>query len=130
MTFHVPLSVVQRDVFADFKSPTTTRNLLDPASYIGLAGFHKYWGKKPTECVSYLVENLTEEGDVVMDPFLGSGLMASECLSRNRKFVGIDINPFSIEYTSFLLSLPRPQDYYDALKKIENEVHRSPIKQF
>lgn len=122
MTFHVPSSKVQGDLFADFKPPTTTRNMQDPASYTGLAGFHKYWGKKPIESISYLVENLTEEGDVVMDPFLGSGLVAIECLSRNRKFIGIDINPFSIEYTTFLLSLPRSQDYYDALKKIENEV--------
>ncbi|MCF7668317.1 MAG: DNA adenine methylase [Verrucomicrobia bacterium] len=122
MSFHVPSVEIQAELFADFKSPTTTRKMLDPASYTGLAGFHKYWGKKPTESVSYLVENLTDEGDVVMDPFLGSGLVAIECLSRNRKFVGIDINPFSIELTSFFLSLPRPQDYYNALKKIENEI--------
>lgn len=122
MTFHVPASAVQGDLFADLKSPTTTQDMLDPASYTGLAGFHKYWGKKPIESIAYLIENLTEEADVVMDPFLGSGLVAIECLSRNRKFIGIDINPFSIEHASFLLSLPRPQDYYDALRQIENEV--------
>lgn len=122
MPFHVPSMAIQTKLFADFKSPTTTKEMLYPAAYTGLAGFHKYWGKKPTESVSYLIENLTVEGDVVMDPFLGAGLVAIECLSRNRKFVGIDINPFSIEHTSFLLSLPRPQEYYDALKEIENEV--------
>lgn len=122
MTFHVPSEIAQADLFADFKSPITTKNMLDPASYTGLAGFHKYWGKKPIESIAYLVENLTEEGDVVMDPFLGSGLVAIECISRHRKFLGIDINPFSIEHTSFLFSLPRPRDYYEALKKIENEV--------
>jgi hypothetical protein len=122
MPFHVPSMEIQTELFADVKSPTTTRKMLDPASYTGIAGFHKYWGKKPTESVSFLIENLTDEGDVVMDPFLGSGLVAIECLSRRRKFLGIDINPFSIEHTSFLLSLPRPQEYYDALKKIENKV--------
>ena len=122
MTFHVPSSAIQGDLFADCKYPTTTQNMLSPASYTGLAAFHKYWGKKPVESIAYLIENLTEEGDVVIDPFLGSGLVAIECLSRNRKFLGIDINPFSIEHTSFLLSLPRPQDYYNALKQIEDEV--------
>jgi hypothetical protein len=129
VTFHIPSSAVQGNLFSDFKSPTTTQNMLDPASYTGLAGFHKYWGKKPIESIAYLIENLTEEGDVVMDPFLGSGLVAIECLSRNRKFLGIDINPFSIEHTSFLLSLPRAQDYYNALRKIGLPVELTYLKQ-
>lgn len=122
MSFNIPSKAMQADLFAEFKSPTTARKMLDPAAYTGLAGFHKYWGKKPTESISYLIEKLTEKGDTVLDPFLGSGLIAIECLSRGRKFIGIDINPFSIEHTSFLLSLPRPQEYYDALKTIENKV--------
>ena len=61
VTFHIPSSAVQGNLFSDFKSPTTTQNMLDPASYTGLAGFHKYWGKKPIESIAYLIENLTEE---------------------------------------------------------------------
>jgi len=122
MSFNLPSEAMQTDLFGDSKPVTTTRKMLDPAAYTGLAGFHKYWGKKPTESVSYLIENLTDEGDIIMDPFLGSGLIAIECISRGRKFVGIDINPFSIEHTSFLLTLPDQQEYYEALRQIENEV--------
>lgn len=122
MSFNAPLEATQTDLFGTNTQKTTTKRLLDPGAYTGLAAFHKYWGKKPTESLSYLIENLTEEDDIVMDPFLGSGLISVECLSRKRKFVGIDINPFSIEYTSFLLSLPSPKEYYEALIELENAV--------
>lgn len=122
MSFNVPSPSIQTSLFSDFKDQTTAQNLLEPSAYLGLAGFHKYWGKKPTESVSFLIEKLTDEGDLVIDPFLGSGLVSIECLSRGRRFVGIDINPFSIEHTSLLLSLPDPQEYYEALKQIEKEV--------
>lgn len=102
--------------------PTTTDNFITPETYTGLAGFHKYWGKKPIESLAYLIENLTKENDIVIDPFLGSGLIAKESLKRNRRFIGIDINPFSIEHTSFLLNLPSSKEYYEALVEIERTV--------
>ena len=49
-----------------------------PEGYKGLSSFHKYWGKKPTEAWRFLIENLTEPSDIVLDPFLGSGLIAKE----------------------------------------------------
>lgn len=93
-----------------------------PKTYTGLAGFHKYWGKKPIEVISYLIENLTEKDEIVMDPFLGSGLISRECLIKKRRFIGIDINPFSIEYASFLLDLPSKKEYKKAFIEIENAV--------
>lgn len=122
MSFNASNRGLQIQLLENPKPKTTTQSVVDPAAYTGLAGFHKYWGKKPAESLAYLIENLTDEGDIVLDPFLGSGLVAIECLSRDRKFVGIDINPFSIEHTSFLLSLPSSREYHDALKKIEGEV--------
>ena len=49
-----------------------------PKGYKGLAGFHKYWGKKPTETWRFLIENFTDVNDIVLDPFLGSGLIGKE----------------------------------------------------
>lgn len=120
MKFSAPPEAIQMNLFP--KSPTSISLLQTPATYTGLAGFHKYWGKKPTESLAYLVENCTSEGDIVLDPFLGSGMLSIECLTRNRRFVGIDINPFSIEHTSFLLNLPSSEEYHQALLKIEKDV--------
>ena len=122
MTFTKPSEAIQMSLFPTLTTSTSVADLESPETYTGLAGFHKYWGKKPTESIAYLIENCTREGDIVLDPFLGSGLISRECLTRNRRFIGIDINPFSIEHTSFLLNLPTKKEYYRALIKIEQSV--------
>ena len=51
-------------------------------------------GKHPTQKPEYLLERIilasTEEGQVVLDPFCGSGTTGSVALKHNRKFIGID----------------------------------------
>jgi DNA modification methylase len=122
MTFVKPSESIQMGLFPQSKSETVVADFVTPKTYTGLAGFHKYWGKKPIESLCYLIEKCTKEGDIVLDPFLGSGLISMECLLRNRRFVGIDINPFSIEHASLMLKLPSRQEYYRALIEIENSV--------
>lgn len=34
----------------------------------------------------------TNEGDTVLDPFMGSGTTAIACLNTNRKFIGFEID--------------------------------------
>lgn len=48
---------------------------------------------KPVALFSYLIKNSTYEGDVIIDPFLGSGtsLLAAETLKR--KCLGIELSP-------------------------------------
>ena len=52
---------------------------------------------KPLKLMSYLVTLGSREGDVVLDPFVGSGTtcLASEIL--NRRWIGIDISPEYVE---------------------------------
>lgn len=101
---------------------TTRKELSSPRGYNGLAAFHKYWGKKPVECLSYLIENLTSEQELVLDPFIGSGLVAREALLRNRRFIGIDVNPISIELSRLVVLPPKQEIFWEALKKLENEI--------
>ncbi|GAP94596.1 DNA methyltransferase [Leptolyngbya sp. NIES-2104] len=98
---------------------TTIKDISNPDTYKGLYSFHKYWGKKPTESITFFIQNYTESTDIVLDPFLGSGLISRECLSKRRRFIGIDVNPHSIEHTNFLLDLPEASLFRDALKSIE-----------
>ena len=122
MTFDIPSREIQTSLLPQQVSATEIADFAAPKAYTGLAGFHKYWGKKPVESLCYLIEKCTCEGDIVMDPFLGSGLISREALLRNRRFIGIDINPFSIQHTSLMLNLPSRREYYQALIKIENAV--------
>lgn len=100
----------------------TIEDIDNPATYKGIYSFHKYWGKKPTESIAFFIQRFTDESDVILDPFLGSGFIGRECLSQNRRFIGIDINPFAIEHSNFLLELPPASTFQAALNKIEINV--------
>ncbi len=111
-----------KQLVLNFDEPTLVKNPLIPKGYKGLAGFHKYWGKKPIEAWSFLIENLTQEGEIILDPFLGSGLIAKECIDLGRRFIGFDINPFSIELTKVYLESPDYLELRQALDDIKKKI--------
>ena len=92
---------------------TSAEDFYNPKGYKGLSRFHKYWGKKPIEGLAFFIQHFTKKGDVVMDPFLGSGLVSKVALDNERKFIGIDVNPISIQLAKLYNNLPS----YNALKK-------------
>lgn len=47
---------------------------------------------KPIQLMEILIQLTTKEGDLVCDPFLGSGTTAIACKNTNRRFVGCEIN--------------------------------------
>ena len=91
------------------------------AGYTGLYGFHKYWGKKPAEPIRFLINNLTDEKDLVVDPFLGSGISAKESLVLKRRFIGFDINPFAIRLSHFLINPPSFEKAVDSFSILEKK---------
>lgn len=48
--------------------------------------------QKPTELMEFYIENSSNEGDLVLDPFMGSGSTAIACLNTNRRFIGIEMD--------------------------------------
>lgn len=59
-------------------------------------GIHPYPAKFPPQIPARLIEILTQPGDVVLDPFCGSGTTLVEALLLDRAAVGTDINPVAI----------------------------------
>lgn len=88
------------------------------ATYTEINGFHKYWGKKPLEYYEYFINELTTKADIVLEPFLGSANVIS-ILDDTRKFIGIDINPFSKVFADFLTNLPTQAEYKEAINLLE-----------
>ena len=67
------------------------------------------WGHptiKPLNIVQNLITNSTQEGGVVLDPFMGSGTTAVACIRTGRNYLGFELN----------------KEYYDkACKRIKLE---------
>lgn len=47
---------------------------------------------KPLNIVKTLIENSSRPGDLILDPFLGSGTTAVACMELGRKYIGYELN--------------------------------------
>lgn len=56
--------------------------------------------QKPTELMKIFIENSSNENDVVLDPFMGSGSTGVACLNTNRHFIGIELDKKYFEIAS------------------------------
>lgn len=54
--------------------------------------------RKPISLIERLVRIYTNEGDLVLDPFCGSGTTLQACKNLNRNAFGIDIDPEWVKY--------------------------------
>ena len=92
-----------------------------PAHY----SMHKYWARKPHNLVNTYINHFTKPGDLVLDPFMGSGVTVIEALKLNRRVCGVDINPvahFITRNTIMPVSLYDLENNYALLSK-----HISPV---
>jgi DNA methylase len=96
---------MQKSLFNVESSSPSSFSGVPTQGYKGLSAFHKYWGKKPQEQLAHLIESLSAEGDIIVDPFVGSGLVAREALNQRRRFVGCDVNPVAVEMTRLFANL-------------------------
>ena len=54
----------------------------------------------PVYIVQELLKLLTRRGDVVLDPFVGSGSTAEACKRSERHYIGFDLNPEYCQYAT------------------------------
>jgi DNA modification methylase len=53
----------------------------------------KHPTQKPLWLFEELVKYYSREGDLILDPFMGSGTTAVSCLKLNRRFIGFELSP-------------------------------------
>jgi DNA modification methylase len=87
-----------------------------------VAKIHKYWSRKPWYLIQKSILEYSKEGDVILDPFLGSGTVALEAILANRKAVGYDLNPFAVYLSNCLVNDLKFDNelYLKELHQIEN----------
>jgi len=72
---------------------------------------------------SNLIELFSSEGDLVWDPFCGSGCAGVEAIKRNRNFVGNDINYIACKISRAKLTLiARLENVIEANKQIQKNL--------
>lgn len=54
--------------------------------------------RKPLALIERLVRIYTNEGDTVLDPFVGSGTTLQACINLNRNAIGIDTDKYWVDY--------------------------------
>jgi DNA modification methylase len=58
-------------------------------------GVHPYFTRRPANVVRAYIERYSEEGDLVLDPFGGTGVTAIEAFLLGRSAIQNDLNPFA-----------------------------------
>ena len=48
--------------------------------------------QKPVDMTEYLIGKFSDEGDLILDPFMGSGTTASACLNADRQYIGFELD--------------------------------------
>ena len=75
---------------------------------------------KPTKLFNYLITIGSREGDIVLDPFLGSGTTAIACEMLSRRWIGIEISREYVDIARMRLKQYVAQDRLDAFSNSEH----------
>lgn len=77
--------------------------------------------QKPEGLFERMILASSDPGDIVLDPFVGSGTALRVCQQTNRKGIGIDINPEYIEMTNERLA-----EKFEGFDSIDERMKRVP----
>ena len=80
--------IILQDIVIDIKPVTP-----DDREYLG------YPTQKPIALLERIIKASSNEGDVVLDPFCGSGTTVAAAEKLNRRWIGIDNSPYAIALT-------------------------------
>lgn len=79
-------------------------------------GFHRYPAKFFPELPRWLIKRYSKEGNIILDPFSGSGTTNIEALLTRRDSIGVDVDPFS-RYLSKVKTTPLDEEELQSTQK-------------
>jgi DNA modification methylase len=84
-------------------------------------GIHPYFTRRPFNVVREYIINYSNSGDIIIDPFGGSGVTAIEAFLENRVGIQNDINPLANFIASGIVEITKvsAEDIVNTLKSIE-----------
>ncbi len=84
-TEYVKINNIDKRTF--YYDPPLPNSILEFSSTIG-----KHPTQKPVELIEWILKYYSKEGDVVLDPTMGSGSTGLACKNLKREFIGIELD--------------------------------------
>lgn len=88
-------------------------------------GVHGYFTKQTWNVVAEYIKNFSKPGDLVLDPFGGSGITAIEALMNGRSGINIDLNPMAVFIVQALIAPVNQTDLARAFEEVKEEYKKN-----
>jgi adenine-specific DNA methylase len=85
-----------------------------PAEYL----IHKYWARKPHNILRHYLKSFFKKGDLVADPFCGSGVFLAEAKKLGIDAIGMDINPIAYLISEVTTNPPDIRQFDEAAQEL------------
>jgi DNA modification methylase len=99
---------------------------IPPEAHTPMYNWHKFWTRKPHNVVAEYIEQYSEPGDIILDPFAGSGVTIMESLKAGRRAIGIDILPVAVDLWKATIERVDlellDRDFTNIEKKVKNKI--------
>lgn len=117
------------------KNRTTRQRLIPHINYALVAKrhppmylMHRFRARKPHNVVADYIKHYSRRGEIICDPFCGSGVVAVEALRQGRKAIVVDLDPLATFLTRMTLIPVDLKDLKAAFEKIKGKV-KNPINE-
>ena len=87
-------------------------------------GIHKYPARMVPQMTTELIETFSKKGDVLLDPFMGSGTVITEAYVLGRKAIGNDLNPLARLISNVRTTTIKPERLQEIRKFLVNNFKR------
>jgi 16S rRNA G966 N2-methylase RsmD len=91
---------------------------IDSTKATAIYDVHSYWSKKPHEAIRRYIRHYTKSGDLVLDPFCGSGGTGLAAALEGRATLLIDASPAACFIAAKSMGLFSCDDFRAALNKV------------
>ena len=87
-------------------------------------GVHGYFTKQTWNVVAEYIKNFSKPGDLVLDPFGGSGVTPIEAMMTNRKAISIDLNPLAVFIVQSLIAPVKISELAESFERVKTEYEK------
>jgi len=105
----------------DYDIPAFDRPI-DTTKATAIYNMHTYWSKKPHDAIRQYIRHYTNPGDLVLDPFCGSGGTALAALMEGRKAIAIDRSPAATFITKNYCTPVDVEELREAFEELKAKV--------